>query len=98
MFHNVVMATSGKLTPQQNIEAIQKMEEENVDVARQKGFIGILSTNTSLLTQQLGNSIYGYRTLVDYQINEYIDHRDGSRPFGNAPNSQRVLVHWKYIN
>lgn len=89
------MATSAKLTPQENVEAIQKMEEVNLAIAKRKGFIGLFSTNTNALTQQLG-SIYGYQTLVDYQINKYV-HRDGSKPFVKAPDSQRILVQWKNI-
>lgn len=90
------MATSAKLNPQENVEVIQKMEEVNLDIARRKGFVGILATNTNPLTQQLGASVYGYRTLVDYQVNEFI-HRNGSKPFGKAPDSQRAILHWKNI-
>lgn len=96
VFHNFVIGTSAKLTPQENIEAIQKMEEVNLDIARRKGFIGIFATNTSPLTQQLASSIYGYKTCVNYQINKYVD-RDGTKPFGKAPDSQSVMVHWKIV-
>lgn len=90
------MATSAKLTAQQNIEAIRKMEDVNLDIARRKGFVGIFTSNTNPLTQQLGSDVYNYRTLVDYQINKYVS-RDGKKPFGKAPNEQRVLVQWKNI-
>lgn len=96
VFHALLMATSAKLTPPENIEAIQKMEEVNLDIARRKGFVGIFATNTSPLTQQLASDIYGYRTLINCQINKYV-HHDGSKPFGMAADSQRVLVHWKNI-
>lgn len=97
VFHSYVQATSAKLTPQENIEAMQKMEEENFAIAKKKGFVGILTTNISPLTQQLSTSIYGYRTLVDCQVNKYC-RPDGSRPFANAPDSQKVLLQWKNIN
>lgn len=96
VFQAFVMATSAKLTPQENIEAIQKMEEENLDCARRKGFVGIFSSNTSPLTQQLDSNIYGYQILVNYQVNKYRS-RDGTKPFKNAPDSQKVMVHWKNI-
>lgn len=96
VFHCFVMATSAKLSPQENIEAIQKMEEVNVDMARRKGFVGILATNTHSLTQQLGSSLNKYRTLVDCQINNYAQ-RNGTRPFGKASDSVKVLVQWKNI-
>lgn len=96
MFQSFVMATSAKLTPQENIQAIQKMEEINLDIARRKGFVGIFATNISPLTQQLDSGIYGYNTLVNYQINKY-RRRDGTKPFKNAPDSQKVMVHWKNI-
>lgn len=96
MFHAFITATSAKLTPQENVEAVQKMEEVNLEIAKRKDFIGVSSTNTSTLTQQLASSIYGYRTLVDYQINKYV-RSDGTKPFGNAPDSQRVMMQWKNI-
>lgn len=90
------MGTSAKLTPQENIAVIQKMEEANLELATRKCFTGILATNTSPLTQQFGSNVYGYRTMVDYQINTYV-HYDGTKPFERAPDSQRVIVHWKDV-
>lgn len=95
VFQALVMGTSGELTAKENVEVIHKMEEVNLDVARRKGYVGIFSTNTSVLTQQLGK-IYGFQTCVDYQINKYVD-CDGTKPFGKAPDSQRVMVQWKVI-
>lgn len=90
------MATSAKLTSSETIEVIQKMEETNLDIAKRKGFAGLFTTNTNPFRQQLASSVYGYRTLADYQINKYV-HRDGTKPFRNAPDSQKVLVQWKNI-
>lgn len=91
------MGTSAQLNAQENIAVIQKMEEENISLAKRKGYEGVLSTNTSPLTQQLGSNFLGYRTLVDYQVNKYVS-SDGSKPFLKAPDSQRVIVHWKDID
>lgn len=90
------MGTCPKITAQENVAIIQKMEEENLILAKRKGFAGIFATNTSPLTQQLSSDIYGFQTMVDYQVNQYVC-PDGRKPFENAPDSQRVLVQWKDI-
>lgn len=46
--------------------------------------------------QQLGNSVYKYKTMREYQVNKYI-FTDGTYPFAKAPDSQRVIVHWKEL-
>ncbi|KAG4078429.1 hypothetical protein HA402_013140 [Bradysia odoriphaga] len=97
VFHNYVRATSAKLSAEEKVEAVQKMEEVNLDIARRKGFIGILITNTDVLSQQLASHVYGYQTLVDCQVNKYV-HLDGTKPFQKAPDTQRALVQWKSIS
>lgn len=91
------MGTSAQLNAQENITVMQFMEDEVLEVAKRKGFAGILTTNTSPLTQQLGTHVYGYEALLNYQVNQYVA-PDGSRPFGKAPDSQRAIVHWKLIS
>lgn len=95
VFHSFLMATTTKLTPQENVAVIQKMEEVQLDLAKRKGFVGILSVNTSPLTQQFAN-VYGYQEMVDCHINTYV-HRDGTKPFSKAPDNQKIIVHWKEI-
>lgn len=90
------MGTNALLNAQQNIAVMQFMETEVLELARRKRFQGILTTNTSPLTQQLGSHVYGYETLLNYQVNEYIA-PDGTRPFRKAPKSQRAIVQWKRI-
>lgn len=51
---------------------------------------------TFLELQQLATDVYGYETLLDYQINQYVA-PDGSKPFGAADDSVRALVQWKPI-
>lgn len=91
-----MMGTSAQLNAQENITVMQFMEDEVLEVAQRKGFAGILTTNTSPLTQQLGTHVYGYDTLLNYQVNQYTA-PDGTRPFGKAPDSQRAIVQWKSI-
>lgn len=93
----MMMGTSSLMNAQENISVIQHMETEVVRLAQTKQFTGILTTNTNPLTQQLGTHVFGYETLLNYQVNQYVS-PDGSRPFGKAPNTQRALVQWKRID
>ncbi|XP_053946246.1 beta-alanyl-bioamine nonribosomal peptide synthetase ebony [Anastrepha ludens] len=96
ILHSFMMGTSSELNPQENIACMYFMENEVLRVAREKQFAGILTTNTSPLTQQLGNDVYHYKTLLDYQVNQYV-YIDGTKPFGKAPDSQRSIVHWREV-
>lgn len=91
-----MMATSADLNAKENIAVMHFMENEVLKLARRKQFAGILTTNTSPLTQQLGSNVYGYKTMLEYPINQYVYH-DGVKPFGKAPDSKTVIVHWKDI-
>lgn len=46
-----MMGTSSDLNPQENIACMHFMENEVLRVAKEKQFAGILTTNTSPLTQ-----------------------------------------------
>ncbi|XP_034952288.1 dimodular nonribosomal peptide synthase isoform X2 [Chelonus insularis] len=96
VYHCYMMATNENLTPAENVIIMNKMEEECLNLARSKGFVGIFTTNTSPLTQQLGTDIYNYEVLLDYQVNQYVA-PDGTKPFGEAPDDQRALCSWKVI-
>lgn len=72
------------------------MDNEVIKLAKRKSFRGILATNTSPLTQQLDSDVFGYKTLHEYQINQYVYH-DGSKPFEKAANTVKVKVQWKDI-
>ncbi|KAK3918710.1 Mycosubtilin synthase subunit C [Frankliniella fusca] len=96
VLHSFMMATAASLSPRANVLAMQFMEQEVLRTARARGFRGVLTTNTSPLTQQLGRDVFGYQTLLDYQVNQYVA-PDGSFPFGEAPDSQRAVVAWKPI-
>lgn len=96
ILHSFMMGTCAELSAQENIEAMHFMESEVLKIAIRRNFAGILTTNTSPLTQQLGSNVYKYETMLDYKINQYV-YSDGSRPFGKAGDDQRVIVHWKDI-
>ncbi|BES96998.1 AMP-Hypothetical protein enzyme [Nesidiocoris tenuis] len=91
--HSFMLGTSQTKSPQENIEITEYMEEKVFEFARENGYIGILTTNTSPLTQQLAD-VLNYQKLKIYQINEYVA-PDGTRPFKRAPDDQLAIVSWK---
>ncbi|KAJ8715460.1 hypothetical protein PYW07_009942 [Mythimna separata] len=94
ILHSFMMATAESLTPRENVAAIRALENATMNVAKERGFLGVFTTNTSPLTQQLGTDVLGYQTLLDYQINQYVD-PNGDRIFGKAPDDMRAVVCWK---
>ncbi|KAK9889547.1 hypothetical protein WA026_006902 [Henosepilachna vigintioctopunctata] len=94
--HCHMMGTHSSLNTKENVLLIQFMEEEVYRIAKKRGFEGILTVNTSPLTQQLGKDVFKFEVLLDHQVNEYIAH-DNTKPFGLAPDSQRAIVQWKSV-
>uniref|UniRef100_A0A182PEH7 AMP-dependent synthetase/ligase domain-containing protein n=1 Tax=Anopheles epiroticus TaxID=199890 RepID=A0A182PEH7_9DIPT len=97
ILHSFMMGTCAELSAQENIEAMHFMENEVLKLARRRNFAGIFTTNTNPLTQQLGSNVYNYKTMLDYQVNQFVYSADGTRPFAAAPDNQRAVVHWKDI-
>jgi amino acid adenylation domain-containing protein len=95
VLHSFMMATNPSLNYQQNVEVMDFMEDEVLRLAQSKGFAGIFTTNTSPLTQQLGD-VYDYEVLLDYQVNLYVA-PDGSKPFQQAPDSQTATCSWRPV-
>ncbi|XP_055850817.1 beta-alanyl-bioamine nonribosomal peptide synthetase ebony-like isoform X2 [Episyrphus balteatus] len=96
IFYTSFSATSVNLNPQENIACIYLIEEEVINLAKRKNFTGVLTSNVSPLTQQLGNDVFNYKCLVDYQVNQFI-YKDGTRPFALAPDSQKIMVQYKEL-
>lgn len=96
VLHSFMMATDPSLNYQQNVEVMQFMEAEVLSMVQRKGFAGIFTTNTNPLTQQLGTDVYDYKVFNDYQVNLYVA-PDGSKPFQEAPDSQRAVCSWRQI-
>ncbi|XP_017775260.1 PREDICTED: LOW QUALITY PROTEIN: dimodular nonribosomal peptide synthase-like, partial [Nicrophorus vespilloides] len=96
VLHSFMMATSSSLSSKENVAVMKYMEDQVLIVAKNKNFKGILTTNTSPLTQQMGSSVYGYKEMYDCQVNTYVA-SDNSKPFGLASDTQRAIVHWKEI-
>lgn len=95
ILHSFMMATVADLCPQENVSVMSFMENEVLKLAKTRGCAGVLTTNTSALTQQLAENVYGYETLLDYQVNQYVV--DGYRPFGKAPDHYRAVVQYKKL-
>lgn len=89
-----MMGTSAALSPSENIACMHFMEKEVLPLAKRKGFAGILTVNTSPLTQQLACYVNGYKALHTYQINKFISH-DGSRPFEKSDDTTVVIACYK---
>jgi hypothetical protein len=51
IFHDSHVATSLKLSTEKTIEVVRFMNTAIINLAKRKEFVGILTTNTSLLTQ-----------------------------------------------
>ncbi|XP_076759929.1 nonribosomal peptide synthetase ebony [Xylocopa sonorina] len=96
IIHNFMMATSSDLTPAENVIAMKEMEEYCLQLAKRKEYTGIFTTNTSPLTQQLGIDVFGYETMMTYQVNRY-NAPDGTKPFEKAPDSQLAICSLKMI-
>ncbi|XP_032666149.1 mycosubtilin synthase subunit C [Odontomachus brunneus] len=97
IIHNFMMTTSSELNAAENVLIMRQMEEYCLELAKQKKYAGIFTTNTSPLTQQLGTDVYGYESMLVYQVNKY-EAPDSSKPFGKAPDSQLAICSLKMIN
>lgn len=96
VLHNFMMGTAKELSAPQNVAVINYMEHEVINVAKRKHFELVFTTNTSPLTQQLGTTVYGYKTLSSYQVNQFVA-ADGTRPFLKAPDEQVALAQFKAV-
>lgn len=94
LFHAFMSGTSEDLNSRQYVAVMSLMEEESCKIAIEKGFKGLLTTNTNPLTQQFCESIYGYETLSEVQLNSYVD-EEGNKPFAKAPDFQKIVVAYK---
>uniref|UniRef100_V9IDN0 Mycosubtilin synthase subunit C n=1 Tax=Apis cerana TaxID=7461 RepID=V9IDN0_APICE len=96
IIHNFMMTTSSDLNPAENVIMMKEMEEYCLQLAKRKEYAGIFTTNTSPLTQQLGIDVFGYETMLTYQVNRYYA-PDGTKPFGKAPDDQLAICSLKMI-
>ncbi|EGI63523.1 PREDICTED: N-(5-amino-5-carboxypentanoyl)-L-cysteinyl-D-valine synthase isoform X1 [Acromyrmex echinatior] len=97
IIHISMMGTNIDLSPAENVLVMKHMEEYCLQFAKQKEYIGIFTTNTSPLTQQLGTDVLGYETMQIYQVNKY-ETPEGYKPFGKAPDNQVIICALKMIN
>lgn len=97
VLESFMMATSKTLSSAQNIQVMSFMEKEILRKAKDKNFKAIVTTNTNQLTQQIGEEVYGYKTLKEFQINRYVD-KDGNRPFQQAKDITKTMTMWKDID
>lgn len=96
VIHTFMMGTAQDLSSKQNIMTMHFMEQEVIRLATEKKFQGILTTNTNPLTQQFGETVFGYNKMLEYQIKNYCD-KEGQRPFITAPETQKVVIMYKSL-
>ncbi|XP_077271494.1 beta-alanyl-bioamine nonribosomal peptide synthetase ebony-like isoform X1 [Temnothorax americanus] len=97
IIHSFMMGTSSDLNTKENVLVIRQMEEYCLQLTKQKEYIGIFATNTNPLTQQLAIDVYGYETMLVYQMNRYKT-LDGNKPFAKFPDNQVAICSLKMIN
>jgi len=78
-----LLGTAADLSTAENVQVAIFMEQENIRVAEQKGFLGIFTTNANRLTQLISRSL-DYEILLTVYVNQYEDD-NGVRPFASAP-------------
>lgn len=88
--------TDVNISPKDKITVMGFMEEEIVNLAKQKGYEGIFTVNTNPLTQHIGTNVFGYETLDTIQINQYVD-KFGKKPFQSASNNYVVIAMFKNL-
>ena len=96
VLHNFMMGTAKELSAQENVAVISLMEHENLNVAKRRNFAMVFTTNTSPLTQQLGTTVFGYKTLTTFQVNQFVA-SDGRRPFSEAPDHIVAICQCKSV-
>lgn len=96
VLHAFMMGTAEHLSARDNIGVMAFMETEVLKMATNKGYKGIITTNTNPLTQQFGESVFGYEKLYTTTVNKYVD-ANGNRPFADAPDTQTAIVMYKNL-
>lgn len=92
---NSFVATHECLNAQENIAVVTFIEIESIRLAKERNFYGIFVINSNELTQQLDESVFGYETLLDFQVNHFV--LDGKKPYTEVPDSVRWIVQFKRL-
>lgn len=91
-----MMGTAKSLNSAENIHAISFMEKQILKIAKSHNFHAVIATNTNQLNQQIAERILGYKTLKEFQVNQYID-QVGKRPFETAKDFHKTVTVWKEV-
>lgn len=90
------MGTHESLSAQQNIAVITLMESEIIRMGKEKKCCGIITTNTSALTQQLATYVFNYETMIDIQLNKHTF--NAMKPYAAAPDTDHLIVQWRNLD
>ena len=77
-----LLGTAPGLSTAENVQLAIFMEQENIRIAKLKGFQGIFTTNANRLTQLISRNL-DYEILLSVYVNQYEDDM-GFRPFASA--------------
>lgn len=92
--HSFLFGTDESLNCKDNIGVTAFTENENIKLAKSKGFKGIFATNTNPLIQHFDIRVFGYENMAEVQVNKYVDQK-GNRPFQRASDLQTAVVMYK---
>lgn len=69
ILHSFMMGTDSSLNAVQNIQVVTCMENENLKIAKRKGFAGVFTTNTNPLTQVDNRRTFFFLFVVTLTVN-----------------------------
>lgn len=86
-----MMGTSTSLDAEENIHIVLMMEDHLKTLLKEKNFKAIVAIETCPLNAQIHKSIHGYKAVMDFPANRYVD-KNGQRPFQQAKDSVKACV------
>lgn len=91
-----MIGTAANLDSKDNIGVMSFVEQENIKLAKGKGFRGIFTTNTNPLAQQICEDVLGYEKMSEVVANQYVT-QSGKKPFDKASNKHKAFVMYKSL-
>ncbi|WP_394834951.1 non-ribosomal peptide synthetase [Pendulispora rubella] len=94
----VAVDRSHVTNPSQRVAMMLFLERALLEIAKEKGYQAVVTTNTNPLTQDMAEHVLGYdvESVVDH-LADWVDAAQGGcRPFAAAPPTQSVKVAVKY--
>lgn len=93
-----VTTVDPNLTPGQRLTTIYLIEKHLLHIAKMNSYEGVLTANTSSVTQQLAQHVLKYDTHHQTPVHLFIDPSTGKLLFPQAPTHYSVIISVKYIS